>query len=212
MMAEVLRRRFDVRRACGSRPVPSRPSSGVDEDAVDGQEWALPDLVIVDGGKGQLGRDRCPRRSWARPSSGRRPGQAVRGTLRRGHPDPILLPTKAPALYLVQRIRDEAHRFAITYHRQVRGRTALGSLFDDVPGIGPARRAALLRRFGSVRALRDASVEEIAAAPPMSEALAERVKSALAREGRLRIGHGYTRGRRMAACLLSEGRRTLHRA
>jgi excinuclease ABC subunit C len=67
----------------------------------------------------------------------------------------------------------------------VRGRTALGSLFDEVPGIGPARRAALLRKFGSVRALRDASVEEIAAAPLMSVALAERLKSALAREGRL---------------------------
>ncbi|HEY7738599.1 MAG TPA: helix-hairpin-helix domain-containing protein, partial [Candidatus Limnocylindria bacterium] len=81
--------------------------------------------------------------------------------------------------------RDEAHRFAITYHRNVRGRRALSSIFDEMPGIGPARKAALMKRFGSVRALRDASVEDIAAVPLMSQALAESVKSALAREGRL---------------------------
>ena len=66
-----------------------------------------------------------------------------------------------------------------------RGRRALGSLFDDVPGIGPARRAALLKRFGSIRAMREASVEDIAAVPLMSPALAESLKGALAREGRL---------------------------
>jgi excinuclease ABC subunit C len=188
MMAEVLRRRFSraarLRRETGA----IEPSAvGVDEDAVSGEEdWALPDLVIVDGGKGQLS---AATGVLADLDLGELP---VAGLAKRfeelfvpGRSDPIVLPAKAPALYLVQRIRDEAHRFAITYHRQVRGRRALGSLFDDVPGIGPARRAALLRRFGSVRALRDASVEEIAAAPLMSTALAERLKSALAREGRL---------------------------
>ncbi len=187
MMAEVLRRRFSRAARLRQQTGAIEPSSvGVDEDAVDGEEWALPDLVIVDGGKGQLsaatgvltelGLEKLP----------------VAGLAKRfeelyvpGRSDPIILPAKAPALYLVQRIRDEAHRFAITYHRQVRGRRALGSLFDEVPGIGPARRAALLRKFGSIRALRDASVEEIAAAPLMSQALAERVKNALAREGRL---------------------------
>jgi excinuclease ABC subunit C len=188
MMAEVLRRRFSraarLRRETGA----IEPSAvGVDEDAVSGEEeWALPDLVIVDGGKGQLSAATAVLRDL---DLGELP---VAGLAKRfeelfvpGRPDPIVLPARAPALYLVQRIRDEAHRFAITYHRQVRGRRALGSLFDDVPGIGPARRAALLRRFGSVRALRDASVEDIAAAPLMSTALAERLKSALAREGRL---------------------------
>ena len=187
MMAEVLRRRFSRAARLRQQTGAMEPSSvGVDEDAVDGEEWALPDLVIVDGGKGQLsaatgvltelGLEKLP----------------IAGLAKRfeelyvpGRSDPIILPAKAPALYLVQRIRDEAHRFAVTYHRQVRGRRALGSLFDDVPGIGPARRAALLRKFGSIRALRDASVEEIAAAPLMSQALAERVKNALAREGRL---------------------------
>jgi excinuclease ABC subunit C len=187
MMAEVLRRRFGRAARLRQQTGAIEPSAvGVDEDAVDGDEWALPDLVIVDGGKGQLsaatgvlaelGLENLP----------------VAGLAKRfeelyvpGRSDPIILPARAPALYLVQRIRDEAHRFAITYHRQVRGRRALGSLFDDVPGIGPARRAALLRKFGSIRALRDASVEEIAAAPLMSHALAERLKTALAREGRL---------------------------
>jgi excinuclease ABC subunit C len=187
MMAEVIRRRFSragrLRRETGGL----EPSAvGVDEDAVDGGEWALPDLVIVDGGKGQLSAATGVLRDLGLD------GLPAAGLAKRfeelfvpDRSDPIVLPAKAPALYLVQRIRDEAHRFAIAYHRQVRGRRAIASLFDEVPGIGPARRAALIRRFGSVRALRDASVDEIAAAPLMSRVLAERLKSALAREGRL---------------------------
>lgn len=187
MMAEVLGRRFAraarLRRETGALEL---SAVGAEDDTAENGEWALPDLVIVDGGKGQLsaalgvltelGLDELP----------------VAGLAKRfeelfvpGRSAPIVLPATAPALYLVQRIRDEAHRFAITYHRQVRGRRALASVFDDVAGIGPARRAALLRRFGSVRALRDASVEDIAGAPLMSRRLAERLKEALAREGRL---------------------------
>ena len=98
---------------------------------------------------------------------------------------PILLPRNSQALYLVQRIRDEAHRFAITYHRTVRGRRALASIFDDVPGIGPTRKKALLKRFGSVRRIREASVEEVAQTPGINRELAERLKSVLAREGML---------------------------
>jgi excinuclease ABC subunit C len=187
MMAEVLRRRFSRAAKIRREANAIEPSAvGVDEDAVDGEEWALPDLVIVDGGKGQLS---TATRVLGELGLSEVPAAGLAKRFEElfvpGHSDPIVLPAKSPALYLVQRIRDEAHRFAITYHRQVRGRTALGSLFDEVPGIGPARRAALLRKFGSVRALRDASVEEIAAAPLMSVALAERLKSALAREGRL---------------------------
>ena len=99
--------------------------------------------------------------------------------------DPIVLPRRSQALYLVQRIRDEAHRFAITYHRTVRGKRALASVFDEVPGIGPARKKALLKRFGSVRRIREASVEELAATPGVGRAAAERLKSHLAREGML---------------------------
>jgi excinuclease ABC subunit C len=188
MMAEVLRRRFSraakLRRDTGAL----EPSAvGVDEDAVSGEEeWALPDLVIVDGGKGQLSAATGVLRDLG---FGELPAAGLAKRFEElfvpGQSDPIILPAKAPALYLVQRIRDEAHRFAITYHRQVRGRRALTSIFDEMPGIGPARRAALMKRFGSVRALRDASVEDIAAVPLMSQALAESVKSVLAREGRL---------------------------
>jgi excinuclease ABC subunit C len=102
-----------------------------------------------------------------------------------GRSAPIVLPRNSQGLYLVQRIRDEAHRFAITYHRTVRGKRALASVFDDVPGIGPTRKKALLKRFGSVRRIREASVEEVAQTPGVNRELAERLKSRLAREGML---------------------------
>jgi excinuclease ABC subunit C len=187
MMAEVIRRRFSRAARLRSQTGALEPSAvGVEEATEAGEDWALPDLVIVDGGKGQLS---AATRALADLQLG---GVPVVGLAKRleelfvpGRADAIRLPATAPALYLVQRIRDEAHRFAVTYHRQVRGRRALRSVFDEVAGIGPARRAALLRRFGSVRALRDASVEDIAAVPLMSLALAERLKGALAREGQL---------------------------
>jgi excinuclease ABC subunit C len=187
MMSEVLERRFGraarLRRETGALEL---SAVGAEDDTAEAGDWALPDLVIVDGGKGQLSAATRVVRGLGLHDI------PLAGLAKRfeelyvpGRSAPIVLPATAPALYLVQRIRDEAHRFAITYHRQVRSRRALGSVFDDVSGIGPARRAALIRRFGSVRALRDASVEEIADAPLMSRVLAERLKSALAREGRL---------------------------
>jgi excinuclease ABC subunit C len=98
---------------------------------------------------------------------------------------PIVLPPKSQGLYLVQRIRDEAHRFAITYHRNVRGKRALRSVFDEVPGIGPARKKALLKRFGSVRRIKEASLDEVAETPGVGRVAAERLKRHLAREGML---------------------------
>ena len=94
--------------------------------------------------------------------------------------DPVLLPRNSQALYLVQRVRDEAHRFAITYHRKVRGKKSLRSQLDDVPGVGPTRKKALLRHFGSVKAIRGASLEELAAVPGMTRRTAEELKRALA--------------------------------
>jgi excinuclease ABC subunit C len=102
-----------------------------------------------------------------------------------GRPDPVVLPRRSQALYLVQRIRDEAHRFAITYHRDVRGKRALRSELDDIEGIGPGRKKALLKRFGSVRRIREASVDDVAGTPGISRDLAERLKAHLAREGML---------------------------
>jgi excinuclease ABC subunit C len=148
--------------------------------------WALPDLVIVDGGKGQLsaamgvmdelGLTEVPLAGLAKRFEELYvPGRSA----------PIVLPAKSQGLYLVQRIRDEAHRFAITYHRTVRGKRALASVFDEVPGIGPARKKALLKRFGSVRRIREASLEEVAETPGVGKVAAEALKKHLAREGML---------------------------
>src|SRR5581483_11482324 len=94
-------------------------------------------------------------------------------------PDPVILPRTSEALYLLQRVRDEAHRFAITYHRQKRSRAMTTSALDGVPGLGETRRKALLRHFGSVRRMRDASVEEIAETPGLGRRTAEAVYAAL---------------------------------
>jgi len=90
-----------------------------------------------------------------------------------------VLPRTSEALYLVQRVRDEAHRFAVTYHRTLRGTAAHRSALDAVPGVGPKRKRALLRRFGSLKAIRAASIDEIAATEGVGRALAESLKRAL---------------------------------
>ena len=91
----------------------------------------------------------------------------------------ILLPRKSEGLYLLQRVRDEAHRFAITAHRKRRSKLGLASQLDAIPGIGPARRKALLSHFGSIDAIRKASVEELSSAPKMTRDTAEAVKAHL---------------------------------
>jgi excinuclease ABC subunit C len=96
-----------------------------------------------------------------------------------GDPDPVILPRTSEGLYLLQRIRDEAHRFAITYHRQKRSKRMIASELDSVPGLGQSRRTALLKHFGSVRKLRQARVEEIAAVPGMGPRTAAAVVAAL---------------------------------
>src|SRR4030088_2933885 len=93
-----------------------------------------------------------------------------------GKPDPILLPARSQGLFLVQRIRDEAHRFAVTYHQQLRGKRAIKSVLDEIQGVGPAKKRALLRKFGSVRGMRDASEADLAGGAGVGAALAERVK------------------------------------
>src|ERR687891_330962 len=89
-----------------------------------------------------------------------------------GHPEPLRIPRGSEALFVLQHVRDEAHRFAVTYHRRKRERRALASPLDEVPGIGPARKKALLRRFGSMARLARASEEEIAATPGVGPRLA----------------------------------------
>jgi excinuclease ABC subunit C len=90
-----------------------------------------------------------------------------------------MLPRDSQALYLVQRIRDEAHRFGLTYHRSLRGRKTIKSVLDEIPGIGPKRKAALLKKFGSVKGIREASIEELAETARVNEAAAVALKEAL---------------------------------
>jgi excinuclease ABC subunit C len=125
----------------------------------------LPDLVLVDGGKGQLGAalgalEELGLGEQALASLAKREEQIFVP----GRPEPIDLPRTSPALQLVQRIRDEAHRFAVSFHRRARSRRTLLSELDEIPGVGPVKRRALLARFGSVRGVRGASEAELALA------------------------------------------------
>ncbi len=162
MMREVLRRRF--------------------QRALDGDEkfLPLPDLLLIDGGKGQLGVavDVLREKNLSDiPVAGL--AKQFELLFVPGQKEPIALPRNSPSLHLLQRIRDEAHRFAITHHRKRRGKDATKSVLDDVPGIGEARRNALLKHFGSLQKIRAASVEEIALAPGMNRAAAEKLQTYL---------------------------------
>ena len=140
----------------------------------------VPDLVIIDGGKGQLGAALDVMRDLGLrdvPVCGLAKQQEE--IFVADVSESIMLPRTSEALYLVQRIRDEAHRFAITYHRKVRGKASTQSVLDTIPGIGPKRKRALMRKFGSVKNLREASVSDIAATVGFTERLAETVKRSL---------------------------------
>lgn len=149
-------------------------------------EGKLPDILLVDGGKGQLAMAREVLRELAVPdlvllgvAKGvtRKPGLEV---LYLDDPsNEFTLPAHSPALHLIQQIRDEAHRFAITGHRARRGKTRRTSSLEEVAGIGPKRRQELLKHFGGLRELQRASIEEIAKAPSISKKLAEQIYAAL---------------------------------
>ncbi|MBV9174084.1 MAG: excinuclease ABC subunit UvrC [Chloroflexi bacterium] len=192
-MQEVIGRRFrraltgQLRRA-GEQDSWENGGDSADDGSVEPEGgWAeMPDLVIIDGGKGQLNAaleildtmevTELPVVGLAKENEevfvrDRATGRAAAA--------PVILPRTSQAMFLVQRIRDEAHRFAITYHRAVRGRTGLRSALDEVEGIGPKRKRELLRRFGSVRGIRAATLEELAAVPGMTLKQARVVKSSL---------------------------------
>jgi excinuclease ABC subunit C len=142
-----------------------------------------PDLLVIDGGKGQLGAARAVLAELGALDDVDTLGLAKREEeiWLPGRADPVWLPRRSRALQLVQHIRNEAHRFAVSYHRTLRTRRTIASELDAVPGIGPKRRAALLHHFRSVDRIRETSVDEIAKVPGFSTALAERLKEALAR-------------------------------
>ena len=165
MMHEVLRRRF------------SRAAQ---------EGWELPELILVDGGKGQLNiayealrelgfEDKVDLSSIAK---GRAEGESDKIYMY-GRKNPILFSKNSKALFLLMRIRDEAHRFAITYHKKLRGKKALQSELDGVPGIGAKRKKELIRRFGSLSKIRDAAIDDIASVPGLNSKLAEVLKERL---------------------------------
>ena len=161
MLQEVLKRRFKKSSETGS--------------------WAtLPDLVLIDGGKGQLsaaleamremGADTVPVASLAKESEEIFVPQKAESTR---------LPLSSPGLQLLQRLRDEAHRFALGYHKKVHKKEVFASALDNIPGIGPKRKRALLKHFGSVEAIKEASAEELASVKGMSQKLAQKLKEYL---------------------------------
>jgi len=166
MLQEVVKRRF--RRSFESDvPTPST--------------WTiLPDLVLIDGGKGQLnsvlaamsevGASSVPAASLAKED------EEIFVPRRR---EPIILPRSSPGLQLLQRLRDEAHRFALSYHRKIRRKRSFASALDSIPGIGPKRKRALLKQFGSVQSIREAPIEELTTARGMNKNLAQKVKEHL---------------------------------
>ncbi len=135
----------------------------------------LPGLLIVDGGRGQVSSAMAAMEEAgvAVPLAGL--AKQFEHLFLPNEPDPVILPRTSQALYLVQRIRDEAHRFANTFQAQLRGQKATRSVLDDIPGIGPKRRKALQLHFGSVRKMREATLADLAQAPGMNLKLAETV-------------------------------------
>jgi excinuclease ABC subunit C len=140
------------------------------------QGSVLPDLVLIDGGRGQLnvglsvmqelGLDWIPVISLAKRQEEVYVGESAQ---------PLALDPTSPALHTLQKIRDEAHRFAITYHKKLRGRRTIQSVLDGIPGVGPTIRTSLLKTLGSARRVRDASVAELAAVPKVTPKLAQRI-------------------------------------
>ncbi len=179
-MREVLQRRFRRWQMVSSDFPPGGGIKGGSSRDVKG--WAkLPDLLVVDGGKGQLRVaievlkefdlfDRVPVAGLAKQRE---------EIFLPGQRKAVLLPRRSQGLFLMQRVRDEAHRFAITHHRARRRRTGIASQLDSIPGVGPARRKALLKAFGSLGAIRLASVEQLAAVPGVPRTVALAVKEHL---------------------------------
>jgi excinuclease ABC subunit C len=173
-MEEVLARRFN-------RWKTAREAAATPGNKPDPSFALLPDLLLIDGGKGQLSRavavlerfelqDKVPVASLAKQQE---------ELFLPGKPASILLPRHSEGLYLLQRVRDEAHRFAITAHRKRRDKTGIASRLDAIPGIGPARRKALLIHFGSLQKIQKASLEDLRAVHGITLQLAEEIKSHL---------------------------------
>ena len=191
MMQETLRRRLRYLRADTNAPGEADAASIVEDER--SIERALkrkerfhhrPDLLLIDGGKGQLNAVAEVLEEldlWGIPVAGL--AKEHEWLYVPGQPEPIVLPPNSAGLHLVMRIRDEAHRFAVEYHRKRRGKAMTESALDALSGVGPVRKKRLLTAYGSIAALRRAPVDEIAAVKGMTPALAAEVKTALERPG-----------------------------
>jgi excinuclease ABC subunit C len=154
----------------------------------------LPDLIVIDGGRGQLGAalkamqeiglsvpaiGLAKKRELIYVPEVREYVELESSEEALTSPDPIAMPMNSAGLILLRRLRDEAHRFALTYHRKVRDKRMFGSPLDEIPGVGPRRKRLLLRSFGSVENIRRATIDDLASVPTMTIAVARRVKEAL---------------------------------
>ena len=184
---EMLRRRFR-RQTSNDResdgPLEEKEGENaiqIEQEAPLQHEWAMPDLIIIDGGKGQLSAamEVLQELHIDIPTIGL--AKENEEIFVPGSPDPIILPRSSQGLYMVQRIRDEAHRFGITYHRKLRSDRTFKSVLDEIPGIGPKRKQALLKHYGSVRAISAASIDDLATLNGMNRDAAEKVKEYIGR-------------------------------
>jgi excinuclease ABC subunit C len=177
-MREALTRRFARWKDAVENPLGTAPD-GKDKD----ETWKkLPDLLLIDGGKGQLSvavevlaafglTERVPVASLAKQ---------FEEVFLPGRPTSIVLNRRSPALYLIQRVRDEAHRYAVHSHRQQRSKASMASKLEAIPGIGPKKKKALLKHFGnSIHAIRQATVEELCRVPGINRVLAETIHMSL---------------------------------
>jgi excinuclease ABC subunit C len=184
---EMLRRRFR-RQSSNDRESDSPLEEKEGENAIQIEqetplqhEWAMPDLIIIDGGKGQLSAamEVLQELHIDIPTIGL--AKENEEIFVPGSPDPIILPRSSQGLYMVQRIRDEAHRFGITYHRKLRSDRTFKSVLDEIPGIGPKRKQALMKHYGSIRAISAASIDDLATLNGMNRDAAEKVKEYIGR-------------------------------
>jgi excinuclease ABC subunit C len=180
-------RRFNIRDIQpGDDYAAMRQAVGRRYDKVANGEGTAPDLILIDGGKGQvasafaaladLGLSEIPMVGVAKGEE-RKPG--LETLIFPEGREPLQLPPEHPALHLIQEVRDEAHRFAITGHRARRGKARKTSTLESLPGVGPARRKALVARFGGLPGVLAASAEKLAEVPGISRELAEKIYSAL---------------------------------
>jgi excinuclease ABC subunit C len=168
-MEEMLRRRFARYLESQADPAAEKP-----------KRFAYPpSLVVVDGGRGQLGVATTVLNDLGLEIPAIGLAKRLEEIYLPGQPDPLQVPRTSEALHVLQHLRDEAHRFAVTYHRAKRAKRALASPLDDVPGIGPARKRSLLKRFGSLSRLRQASVEQIERTPGIGPEMARTIYEAL---------------------------------